>query len=357
MAPSFDAAAVAAHVADAEARVQAAATLAALEPLDAELAGRRSVLGAWHRELGGLDEAERKALGRLLHEATQSIGAALVARRDRLEADDLRARLDADRLALDELEDLPAAGPVERGHRHLVTRTRDELEDVFVAMGFTVAEGPEVETDWYNFEALNIPPGHPARTMHDTIYVDAGPAESVVLRTHTSPVQVRLMEAAVRDETLPLHVVVPGRVYRRDTPDASHLVEFHQIEGLVVDEGITFADLAGTIQSFTSAYFGPDIRARLRPSYFPFTEPSAEFDITCTICRGARCRTCGQTGWMELGGCGVVDPAVFAAVGIDPSRWSGFAFGFGIDRCAFMRHQIADVRALTDNDVRFLRQF
>ncbi|HEV3329196.1 MAG TPA: phenylalanine--tRNA ligase subunit alpha, partial [Acidimicrobiales bacterium] len=196
-----------------------------------------------------------------------------------------------------------------------------------------------------------------ARTMHDTIYVDSGPAESVVLRTHTSPVQVRLMEAAVRDDALPLHVVVPGRVYRRDTPDASHLVEFHQIEGLVVDERITFADLAGTIQSFTSAYFGADIRARLRPSYFPFTEPSAEFDITCTICRGARCRTCSQTGWMELGGCGVVDPAVFAAIGIDPERWSGFAFGFGIDRCAFMRHQIADLRALTDNDVRFLRQF
>ena len=193
--------------------------------------------------------------------------------------------------------------------------------------------------------------------MHDTIYVESGVAESVVLRTHTSPVQVRCMEAAVRDGTLPLHVVVPGRVYRRDTPDASHLVEFHQIEGLVVDEGITFADLAGTIGAFTRAYFGEDIAARLRPSYFPFTEPSAEFDITCTICRGARCRTCGHTGWMELGGCGVVDPAVFAAVGIDPSRWSGFAFGFGIDRCAFMRHQVADVRALVDNDARFLRQF
>jgi phenylalanyl-tRNA synthetase alpha chain len=357
MAPTFDAAAVTAHVESALASVRGADDLAALEELDADLRGRRSVLGAWHRELGGLDETERRALGRVLHEANQSLDAAVATRRGELAAVANRDRLEQDRFALDELEDLVAVARVERGHRHLVTRTRDELEDVFVAMGFTVVEGPEVETDWYNFEALNIPPGHPARTMHDTIYVDSGPAESVVLRTHTSPVQVRLMEAAVRDDGLPLHVVVPGRVYRRDTPDASHLVEFHQIEGLVVDEGITFADLAGTIQSFTAAYFGPDISARLRPSYFPFTEPSAEFDITCTICRGARCRTCGQTGWMELGGCGVVDPAVFAALGIDPERWSGFAFGFGIDRCAFMRHQIADLRALTDNDVRFLRQF
>jgi phenylalanyl-tRNA synthetase alpha chain len=357
MAPTFDDATVRAHVDAAVASVAAAPDLAALDALDAALRGRRSVLGTWHRELGGLEESERRTLGRVLHEATQSVDGALVARREALEVVANRERLEKDRLALDELEDLVAVARVERGHRHLVTRTRDELEDVFVAMGFTVAEGPEVETDWYNFEALNIPPGHPARTMHDTIYVDSGPAESVVLRTHTSPVQVRLMEAAVRDGALPLHVVVPGRVYRRDTPDASHLVEFHQIEGLVVDEHITFADLAGTIQSFTTAYFGDDISARLRPSYFPFTEPSAEFDITCTICRGARCRTCGQTGWMELGGCGVVDPAVFAAVGIDPARWSGFAFGFGIDRCAFMRHQIADLRALTDNDVRFLRQF
>ncbi len=357
MTPTFDATAVAAHVELAVADVAAAVDLEALDELEAQLRGRRSVLAGWHRELGGLEESERRALGRVLHEATRSVDLAVAARRGALAAVANRERLEQDRLALDELEDLAAVARIGRGHRHLVTRTRDELEDVFVAMGFTVAEGPEVETDWYNFEALNIPPGHPARTMHDTIYVEAGTAESVVLRTHTSPVQVRLMEAAVRDDALPLHVVVPGRVYRRDTPDASHLVEFHQIEGLVVDERITFADLAGTIQSFTAAYFGTDIRARLRPSYFPFTEPSAEFDITCTICRGAGCRTCAQTGWMELGGCGVVDPAVFAAVGIDPARWSGFAFGFGIDRCAFMRHQIADLRALTDNDVRFLRQF
>jgi phenylalanyl-tRNA synthetase alpha chain len=357
MASTLDAASVAAHVDEALARVGTVDDLDALGALDASLLGRTAPLTAWHKDLGGLGDAERRELGRALHEATTRVRAALAERRGLLEAAALHARLAEDRLFLDELEDLDVSAPQERGHRHLVTRTRDELEDVFVAMGFSVAEGPEVETDWYNFEALNIPPGHPARTMHDTIYVEAGEPETVVLRTHTSPMQVRLMEAAVTSGGLPLHVVIPGRVYRRDTPDASHLVEFHQIEGLVVDEGITFADLAGTIQSFTTAYFGEGISARLRPSYFPFTEPSAEFDITCTICRGQRCRTCGQTGWMELGGCGVVDPAVFAAVGIDPGRWSGYAFGFGIDRCAFMRHQIADLRALTDNDVRFLRQF
>ena len=357
MATTLDDAAVDAHVDEALARVAGAGDLAALDALATELTGRRSTVAGWHKVLGGLDDAQRRRWGAHCTgpRPGSTPGSPHAARRSRRPHGASCSSATASRL--DELEDTAVLAPVARGHRHVVTRTRDALEDVFVAMGFTVAEGPEVETDWYNFEALNIPPGHPARTMHDTIYVDVGAAESVVLRTHTSPVQVRLMEAAVRDGSLPLHVVIPGRVYRRDTPDASHLVEFHQIEGLVVDEGITFADLAGTIQSFTSAYFGADISARLRPSYFPFTEPSAEFDITCTICRGARCRTCGQTGWMELGGCGVIDPAVFAAVGIDPARWSGFAFGFGIDRCAFMRHQVADVRALTDNDVRFLRQF
>ena len=179
----------------------------------------------------------------------------------------------------------------------------------------------------------------------------------MVLRTHTSPTQIHLMEAAVAHDSLPIHSVMPGRCYRRDTPDARHLATFHQIEGLVVDRGITFADLAGVIETFTRAYFGPDIESRLRPGYFPFTEPSAEFEVTCTICRGEGCRTCSHTGWIELGGCGVLDPAVLAAVGIDGGEWSGFAFGFGIDRCAQMRHEIADMRALIENDVRFLEQF
>jgi phenylalanyl-tRNA synthetase alpha chain len=239
----------------------------------------------------------------------------------------------------------------------LIAVTQRELEDVFVAMGFTVSEGPEVESDWYNFEALNIPPAHPARGLWDTFYVDLGEPETVVLRTHTSPTQIHLMEAAVVNDSLPIHSVMPGRCYRRDTPDARHLATFHQIEGLVVDRGITFADLAGVIETFTRAYFGPDIESRLRPGYFPFTEPSAEFEVTCTICRGAGCRTCSHTGWIELGGCGVLDPAVFDAVGIDGNEWSGFAFGFGIDRCAQMRHEIADMRALIENDTRFLGQF
>ena len=219
-------------------------------------------------------------------------------------------------------------------------------------MGFVVEEGPEVETDWYNFEALNMPPAHPARGMWDTLYLDVGEPETVMLRTHTSPVQIRLMQS----QPPPIYAVMPGRCYRRDTPDARHIPTFHQIEGLVVDRGISFADLAGTIETFTTAYFGPDTHSRLRPSYFPFTEPSAEFEITCTICGGDGCRTCSQTGWIELGGCGMVDPAVFAAVGLDADEWTGFAFGFGIDRCAQMRHEIPDMRVFFDNDVRVLRQ-
>ena len=213
-----------------------------------------------------------------------------------------------------------------------MTQARDELEDVFVGMGFGVAEGPEAETDWYNFEALNIPPAHPARGMYDTMYLDIGEPETVLLRTHTSPVQIHLMEEAVRSGTLPIHAVMPGKCFRLDTPDARHLPVFNQIEGLVVDRDITFGDLAGTIQSFTEAYFGEGMQSRLRPAYFPFTEPSAELEITCTLCLGEGCRTCSHTGWIELGGCGMVDPAVFAAVGIDHTVWSGFAFGFGIDR-------------------------
>ena len=287
----------------------------------------------------------------MLHETRQRLDAVVAVRRGQLEAAERSARLAADRLDLTEV--LPTPGPVSRGHRHLVSQTRDELEDVFVGMGFEVAEGPEAESDWYNFEALNIPPAHPARGMFDTFYLDLGEPETVVLRTHTSPVQIHLME----DHRLPIHSVMPGRCFRRDTPDARHLPVFHQIEGLVVDRGITFGDLAGTIETFTAAYFGPDIHSRLRPAYFPFTEPSAEFEITCMICRGDGCRTCSGTGWIELGGCGMVDPAVFGAVGIDAAEWSGFAFGFGIDRCAQMRHGIADMRALVENDARFLRQF
>jgi phenylalanyl-tRNA synthetase alpha chain len=239
--------------------------------------------------------------------------------------------------------------PVEiggEGRVHPISQTTDELTAIFGEMGFRVAEGPHIEDDFYNFTALNIPPEHPARQEMDTFYLtEKRDGSRKVLRTHTSPVQIHLMEEAVDSSGLPIHAVMPGRAYRHETEDARHLAVFHQIEGLVVDQGITFADLAGTIEVFTSAYFGADIHSRLRPAYFPFTEPSAEFEVTCTICHGEGCRTCSQTGWIELGGCGMVDPAVFDA------------FGFGIDRCAQMRHQIADMRALTENDLRFLRQF
>jgi phenylalanyl-tRNA synthetase alpha chain len=276
-------------------------------------------------------------------------------RRGLLEAAERRSRVEAERLDLTEAAALGPVGPAlpPRGHLNLVTTTRDELEDTFVALGFSVAEGPEAETDWYNFEALNMPPAHPARGMWDTLYLKLGAPETVLLRTHTSPVQIRLMER----QKPPIYAVMPGRCYRRDTPDARHLPVFHQIEGLVVDRGITFADLAGTIEAFTTAFFGAGIHSRLRPSYFPFTEPSAEFEVTCPICGGGGCRTCSGSGWIELGGCGMVDPNVFAAVGVDPEVYTGFAFGFGIDRLAQVRAGLADMRTLLDNDIRFLSQF
>jgi phenylalanyl-tRNA synthetase alpha chain len=338
------------------------ATVAALADLDelreaeATITGKRSVFASLQRSLGSLEPDERKSAGAQVQEARRLVVEAFEARRLELEGDARRSTLEVDRLDLGDVVASDVAWTLSAGHPGLVAITQRELEDVFVAMGFTVADGPEVETDWYNFEALNIPPAHPARGMWDTFYVDLGEPETVVLRTHTSPTQIHLMEDAVATNTLPIHSVMPGRCYRRDTPDASHLYSFHQVEGLIVDRGITFGDLAGVIETFTRAYFGPDIGSRLRPGYFPFTEPSAEFEVTCTICHGAGCRTCSFTGWIELGGCGMLDPAVLAAVGIDAEEWSGFAFGFGIDRCAQMRHQLSDMRALIDNDTRFLEQ-
>ncbi|HEX3841836.1 MAG TPA: phenylalanine--tRNA ligase subunit alpha [Acidimicrobiales bacterium] len=344
-------------VAEAENAIAGAETTEDIQRITTQVAGKKSPISEAHRSLGRLDPEERKQLGQLLHQARTTIEERLERRRTEIQVAEMQATMESDKLDLSEYIPGTVTSPPARGHLHVVSQTRDELEDVFVGMGFEVAEGPDIETDWYNFGALNIPPAHPARGMWDTFYLDLGRPESTLLRTHTSPVQIHLMEAAVRNGSLPIHAVMPGRCYRRDTPDASHLPVFHQIEGLVVDKGIAFSDLAGTIEVFTTAYFGSDIHSRLRPAYFPFTEPSAEFEVTCTICRGRGCRTCSQTGWIELGGCGMVDPAVFQAVGIDPDQWTGFAFGFGIDRCAQMRHQIPDMRALNENDVRFLRQF
>ncbi|HXN58965.1 MAG TPA: phenylalanine--tRNA ligase subunit alpha [Acidimicrobiales bacterium] len=342
---------------DGERAIAAAASTDELALVETEYLGKKSSLTRAHRTLGGLDPEARKEAGRRLNDVRVRLEAQLAVRRAELAESERAAALRADRLDLTEVIPAQVPSAPARGHLHLVTQARAELEDVFVGMGFTVAEGPEAESDWYNFEALNMPPAHPARGMYDTIYLDLGEPETALLRTHTSPVQVHLMEGAVRDGTLPIHAVMPGKCFRLDTPDARHLPVFNQIEGLVVDRGITFGDLAGTIQVFTEAYFGTGMQSRLRPAYFPFTEPSAELEITCTLCLGEGCRTCSHTGWIELGGCGMVDPAVFAAVGIDADVWSGYAFGFGIDRLAQMRHEIPDMRSFLENDIRFLTQF
>jgi len=344
-------------VASGMARVDAATSLDDLSAAEQEVLGRRSAVMAARQRLGTLPAEERREAGQAVNQARERLQAAVAARRAELETAAREARLAAARMDLTEvtaaatLSGLTAAWV--RGHLHLVSQTQQELEDVFVAMGYRVAEGPEAESDWYNFEALNMPPGHPARSLWDTLYLKLGAPESVVLRTHTSPVQIRTMQA----QRPPIYVVAPGRCYRRDTPDARHLPVFHQIEGLVVDRSITFGDLAGTIEAFTGAYFGPGIHSRLRPSFFPFTEPSAEFEVTCIFCAGAGCRVCSNSGWIELGGCGMVDPNVFDAVGIDNEEWQGFAFGFGIDRCAMLRHNVDDIRHFITNDIRFLRQF
>jgi phenylalanyl-tRNA synthetase alpha chain len=234
------------------------------------------------------------------------------------------------------------------GSLHPVTQTRRELERIFREMGFTVEKGPEVEDDFHNFEALNLPPGHPARDETDTFYLENG----LLLRTHTSPVQIRTMQ----DRTPPIKMICPGRVYRRDL-DATHLPMFHQLEALVVAEGISMADLKGALGSVWNRFFGARVEMRLRPGYFPFVEPGCEYDVSCQVCAGDGCRTCKGSGWIELGGAGMVHPAVFEAVGIDPERYSGFAFGLGMDRIAMMRHGISDLRLIMENDVRFLKQF
>jgi phenylalanyl-tRNA synthetase alpha chain len=270
-------------------------------------------------------------------------------RRQAIAAGDGEARPEGERL------DLSVGGHGRaRGHLHLVTQVQRELEDIFAGLGYRVAEGPEVEDDWHNFEALNIPPAHPARSMQDTLYVRLGSDEQVMLRTHTSPVQIRTMES----NEPPIYVVAPGRTYRNESLDARHSPVFHQIECLAVDHDITLADLFGTIEVFVKQLFDDEsIRTRFRSDYFPYTEPSAELAVSCVFCHGEGCRVCSQTGWIELGGCGMVDPNVFEAVGYDPEEWQGFAFGFGLERIAMIRYGIDEIRRFFDNDIRFLRQY
>jgi phenylalanyl-tRNA synthetase alpha chain len=322
----------------AVARLAGAGTLAEARALEAELLGKKGPFAEFKTRLGALPSVdEKKAAGQAVNEATSRVAAAAEERVADLKAAERAVQLEAERVDLTEILDRPS-----RGHAHIVTQAWERLEDVFIGLGFQVAEGPEVETDWYNFEALNMPPDHPARSMHDTFYVDHGAPGSTVLRTHTSPVQIRVMQNIAP----PIYMVMPGRVFRNETTDSTHLAVFHQIEGLVIDRGITLADLAGTIEAFTKAFFGDGFSSRLRPSYFPFTEPSAEFDIRTPS---------GQ--WLELGGCGMVHPNVLRAGGLDPEEWSGFAFGFGIDRMAKERHAVGDVREMYTNDIRFAEQF
>jgi phenylalanyl-tRNA synthetase alpha chain len=327
--------------------VEKAETPADLEEAQRAFLGKRSVVTTVNQAIKDLAPDERPKVGQAVSSFKARVGELLEARRAALEAAGGGGEA-VERLDLT----LPGRGP-SRGHLHLITQVQRELEDVFLGLGYAVAEGPEVETDWYNFEALNMPPAHPARSMWDTLYVKLGRPEEVVLRTHTSPVQIRVMES----RQPPVYTVMPGRCYRRDTLDARHSPVFHQIEGLVVDRGITFGDLAGTIDAFTRAYFGPGHTSRLRPSYFPFTEPSAEFEVTCFVCDGAGCSVCSKTGWLELGGCGMVDPNVFRAVGYDSEIYTGFAFGFGLERMAMVRYGVEHIKSFFENDVRFLKQF
>jgi phenylalanyl-tRNA synthetase alpha chain len=327
--------------------VEKVETPADLEEAERAFLGKRSVVTTVNQAIKDLAPDERPKVGQAVSSFKARVGELLEARRAALEAAGGGGEA-VERLDLT----LPGRGP-SRGHLHLITQVQRELEDVFLGLGYAVAEGPEVETDWYNFEALNMPPALPARSMWDTLYVKLGRPEEVVLRTHTSPVQIRVMES----RQPPVYTVMPGRCYRRDTLDARHSPVFHQIEGLVVDRGITFGDLAGTIDAFTRAYFGPGHTSRLRPSYFPFTEPSAEFEVTCFVCDGAGCSVCSKTGWLELGGCGMVDPNVFRAVGYDSEIYTGFAFGFGLERMAMVRYGVEHIKSFFENDVRFLKQF
>ncbi|WP_210443125.1 phenylalanine--tRNA ligase subunit alpha [Nocardioides sp. SYSU D00065] len=333
------------------AAIAAAADLDALKQVRLDHAGDRSPLALANREIGALPPQARKEAGQRVGQARGAVNQALAARQRVLEAEHEQ------RMLAEEAVDvtLPTTRH-RRGGRHPITLQSELIADLFVAMGWEVAEGPVVEAEWLNFDALNLGPDHPARTMQDTFWTE--PADHhVVLRTQTSPVQARTMLT----RKPPIYVVCPGRVFRTDEYDATHSPMFHQVEGLVVDEGITMAHLKGTLDHFASQLFGDGITTRFRPSYFPFTEPSAEVDVRCFVCRGgegqAACRTCRGEGWIEWGGCGVVNPRVLVACGVDPAVYSGFAFGMGIDRSFMFRHDLEDLRALFEGDVRFSSAF
>lgn len=328
---------------EAELSINAAETVADLDQLRVEYLGKKGKITGMLKTLGKLSAQERPKAGAVINEVKVALQNTINARRQELEAALLQAQLESERIDVT----LPGRKS-EVGTLHPVTQTMARIEEFFTAVGYQVEEGPEIEDDYHNFEALNIPAHHPARAMHDTFYIDP----TTVLRTHTSPVQVRTMER----QKPPIRIICPGRVYRCDS-DLTHTPMFHQVEGLVVDKNVSFADLKGTVDQFLKAFFEADLAVRFRPSYFPFTEPSAEVDIQCTNCKGKGCRVCKQTGWLEIMGCGMVHPNVFTHSGIDPDQYSGFAFGMGVERLAMLRYGVNDLRLFFENDLRFLKQF
>jgi phenylalanyl-tRNA synthetase alpha chain len=327
----------------ARTRIATSADLVALEGLKVELFGKKGAITALLKTLGAMAPDERREAGARINAARDALAAELAARESTLQQQALEQQLAAGRIDVTQ----PGRGQ-QPGGLHPVSRARRRIEELFRNAGFSVEQGPEVEDDWHNFEALNIPADHPARAMHDTFYFPDGR----LLRTHTSPVQVRAM---LRDQP-PLRMIMPGRVYRCDS-DVTHTPMFHQVEGLVVDEGVSFAHLRSVLHHFVERFFERKLGIRFRPSYFPFTEPSAEVDIECVFCSGQGCRVCKNTGWLEIAGCGMVHPNVLRNVNIDPERYTGYAFGMGIERLAMLRYGVNDIRLYFENDLRFLRQF
>jgi phenylalanyl-tRNA synthetase alpha chain len=317
--------------------------LTALEQLRVHWLGKKGVITEQLKQLGQLPPQTRPQAGQAINEAKQTLQQALEKRRTQLQAAQLETQLAKERIDVT----LPGRG-LSTGGLHPLTQTLQRIQNLFIQVGFTVAEGPEIEDDYHNFEALNIPASHPARAMHDTFYFD----EHLLLRTHTSPVQIRVM----KQQSPPLKIIAPGRVFRCDS-DMTHSPMFHQVEGFMVDMGTSLADLKGLLNDFLKRFFERDLNMRLRPSYFPFTEPSAEVDVQCVVCGGQGCRVCKHSGWLEVLGCGMIHPNVFQQVGIDNEKYTGFAFGMGVERLAMLRYGLSDLRWFFENDVRFLKQF
>ena len=329
--------------AEAAAKISAATDASTLDQVRVEYLGKKGHITALLKGLGKLSAEERPAAGAEINRVKEALSAQIADAKQLMDLAAVNARLEAEKI------DVTLSGRGQQaGGLHPVTRTIERISAFFESIGFEVVEGPEIEDDYHNFEALNIPAHHPARAMHDTFYVD----ESTVLRTHTSPVQVRVMESSEP----PLKVICPGRVYRCDS-DLTHTPMFHQVEGLLISEESSFADLKGLVEAFLRSFFEKELNVRFRPSYFPFTEPSAEVDIECVMCNGEGCRVCSQTGWLEIMGCGMVHPQVFEHVNIDTERFTGFAFGMGVERLAMLRYGVNDLRLFFENDPRFLGQF